>query len=36
MTDMDEGAHENSISKIFPKLGETGTVEEVLELLPTR
>lgn len=34
MTDMDEGAHANSIAKIFPKLGETGTVEEVIELLP--
>ena len=33
ITDMDEGAHENSISKIFPKLGETGTVEDILELL---
>ena len=33
MTDMDEGAHENSIRKIFPKLGETGTVENILELL---
>ena len=33
MTDMDEGAHENSVSKIFPKLGETGSVKEILELL---
>jgi nicotinamidase-related amidase len=33
MTDMDKGAHENSIGKIFPKLGETGTVDEVLALL---
>jgi hypothetical protein len=30
---MDKGAHENSIGKIFPKLGETGTVDEVLALL---
>ena len=36
MTDMDEGAHENSIRKIFPKLGETGTVENILELLSMR
>jgi len=36
MTDMDERAHENSIRKIFPKLGETGTVDEVLGLLKAR
>jgi nicotinamidase-related amidase len=33
MTDMDEGAHANSTRKIFPKLGETGTVEEIAALL---
>jgi nicotinamidase-related amidase len=33
MTDMDEGAHENSVSRIFPRLGETGTVDEVIGLL---
>lgn len=33
MTDMDEGAHENSVRKIFPKLGETGSVKEIIELL---
>jgi nicotinamidase-related amidase len=33
MTDMDEGAHENSIRKIFPRLGETGTVDEIVEML---
>jgi nicotinamidase-related amidase len=33
MTDMDESAHENSVAKIFPKLGETGSVEELLRLL---
>ena len=33
MTDMDEGAHENSVRKIFPKLGETGSVKEIVELL---
>jgi nicotinamidase-related amidase len=36
MTDMDEGAHENSVRKIFPKLGETGTVKEIVELLEGR
>jgi nicotinamidase-related amidase len=33
MTDMDEGAHENSLRKIFPRLGETGTVDEIVEML---
>lgn len=33
MTDMDKAAHENSVGKIFPRLGETGTVEEVVGLL---
>jgi nicotinamidase-related amidase len=33
MTDLDAGAHDNSIAKIFPRLGETGTAEEVLGLL---
>lgn len=30
MTDMDEGAHENSLRNIFPKLGETATVDDLL------
>lgn len=36
MTDMDEGAHENSVRKIFPRLGETGTVEEIAAMLEGR
>ena len=36
MTDMDEGAHQNSLLKIFPKLGETGTVDEIAELVGRR
>lgn len=36
MTDLDEGAHRNSIDKIFPRLGETGTVEEIVGLLPAQ
>lgn len=36
MTDMDKGAHENSLVKIFPKLGETGTVEAIVELIGRR
>jgi nicotinamidase-related amidase len=33
MTDLDAGAHENSIGKIFPRLGETGTIDEIIALL---
>ena len=30
---MNADAHANSIARIFPKLGETGTTQDVLELL---
>ncbi|MGF6892273.1 nicotinamidase-related amidase [Nocardia sp. GAS34] len=30
MTDLDAATHDNSIARIFPKLGETGTTDEVL------
>jgi nicotinamidase-related amidase len=30
MTDLDAATHDNSIARIFPKLGETGTTAEVL------
>ncbi|RFC70166.1 hydrolase [Streptomyces sp. AcE210] len=33
MTDLDVEAHRNSIERIFPRLGETGTTEEIIELL---
>lgn len=33
MTDMSAPAHENSVCRIFPKLGETGTHQEILERL---
>ncbi|MFH8217993.1 hydrolase [Streptomyces sp. NPDC018057] len=33
MADMDTEAHEGSVRRIFPRLGETGTTDEVLELL---
>lgn len=33
MTDLDADAHRNSLERIFPRLGETGTTEEVLTLL---
>ncbi|WP_102223182.1 isochorismatase family protein [Acidimangrovimonas sediminis] len=36
MTDMNAEAHENSVTRIFPRLGETGTAEDVLALLASR
>jgi hypothetical protein len=33
MTDMSPEAHENSIKRIFPRLGETGTTAEIVALL---
>ncbi|MFK0294033.1 isochorismatase family protein [Streptomyces sp. NPDC090442] len=33
MTDLDADAHQHSIGRIFPRLGERGTTEEILELL---
>lgn len=33
MTDQDGEAHRNSVERIFPRLGETGTAAEVIELL---
>ncbi|GAA3134387.1 nicotinamidase-related amidase [Kribbella aluminosa] len=33
MTDMSAEAHENSLTRIFPRLGETGTTAEILALL---
>ena len=36
MTDMSAQAHENSVERIFPRLGETGTTAEIVELLDRR
>jgi nicotinamidase-related amidase len=36
MTDMNADAHHNSISRIFPRLGETGTTQEIIGLLNKR
>ena len=36
MTDMNADAHENSTTRIFPRLGETGTTQEVVALLGKR
>jgi nicotinamidase-related amidase len=33
MTDLNADAHTNSITRIFPRLGETGTTQEVIALL---
>ena len=33
MTDMNPDAHINSVTRIFPRLGETGTTAEILSLL---
>lgn len=33
MTDVSAEAHDNSLQRIFPRLGETGTALEVIELL---
>jgi nicotinamidase-related amidase len=36
MTDTNADAHHNSITRIFPRLGETGTTREIIELLNNR
>lgn len=33
MTDMNADAHTNSVTRIFPRLGETGSTREILDLL---
>jgi len=33
VTDTDADAHQNSIARIFPKLGASATSTEILELL---
>jgi nicotinamidase-related amidase len=33
MTDMSADAHFNSVTRIFPRIGETGTTEEIIDLL---
>jgi nicotinamidase-related amidase len=36
MTDVRKEAHEHSIGSIFPRLGETGTTQEIISLLKKR
>lgn len=33
MTDSDTQAHSHSLNRVFPKLGETGTTSEIIDLL---
>jgi nicotinamidase-related amidase len=33
MTDLNRDAHHNSIAHVFPRLGETGTTREIVDLL---
>jgi hypothetical protein len=33
MSDLDAAGHEHTLSRVFPRLGESGTTSEVLELL---
>jgi nicotinamidase-related amidase len=36
MTDMNGDAHHNSVAHVFPRLGETGTTREIIDLLDSR
>ena len=36
MTDMRNEAHDYSIKNVFPRLGEKGTSQEIIDLLPAR
>ena len=33
MTDLDADTHHNSVTRIFPRIGETGTTADVIGLL---
>lgn len=35
MTDLDLATHDNSVTRIFPRLGETGTVAQIIAQLPS-
>ena len=36
MTDIREEAHEHSIRNVFPRVGETGSTQEIIALLEKR
>ena len=33
MTDMSLEAHQNSVTRVFPRMSETGTTRELLDLV---
>lgn len=35
MSDPDEASHRHSVDRVFPRLGETGTTQQILALLPS-
>jgi nicotinamidase-related amidase len=36
MTDLNAETHKNSVERIFPRLGETGTTQDIIDLLERR
>jgi nicotinamidase-related amidase len=36
MTDMNADAHHNSVTRIFPRMAETGTTQQIIDLLDAR
>ncbi|MGV8996990.1 MAG: isochorismatase family protein [Parvibaculaceae bacterium] len=36
MTDTNADAHENSVTRIFPRLGETGSTQDIINMLNSR
>jgi nicotinamidase-related amidase len=36
MTDVRAEAHDHSLRTVFPRLGETGTAQDIIQLLQTR
>ena len=36
MTDRDADVHHNSVTRIFPRLGETGTTQQIIDLVDSR
>ena len=36
MTDRRPEAHDYSLNRVFPRLGETGTSQDIIDRLPTR
>jgi nicotinamidase-related amidase len=36
MTDLRPEAHEYSVTKVFPRLGETGSTQQIIDLLAKR